>query len=240
VDYAPLDDDWQVAIAVVAHPDDLEYGTAAAVARWTAEGRDVRYVMVTRGEAGIHDLPPEQTGPLRSAEQEAAAAVVGVDVVDFLDHRDGLVVADVDLRRDLARSIRLHRPEVVISINYRQTWGGSAWNHADHRAVGQALVDAARDAANPWLFTELADAGLPAWTGLRWIAFQSSPESAHYVGVDLEHVEAARESLRAHRTYLEHLDGGQDDPTQFLLAGAVEAGEKVGLPYAVMFEVVDV
>ena len=177
---APLPEDWSRALAVVAHPDDLEYGASAAVARWTAMGKDVRYVLATRGEAGIDSMPPEQTGPLRTAEQVAAAAAVGVSVVEFLDHPDGLVVNGLELRRDLAAAIRRHRPEVIIGSNFRDRWGETGpWNHVDHRELGRALPDAVRDAANRWLFT---DAGEP-WSGVRWVAFASSLASTHAVDV---------------------------------------------------------
>ena len=79
-DLEPLPEDWSRAIAVVAHPDDLEYGAAAAIARWTGQGKDIRYVLATRGEAGIDSMPPEQAGPIRTEEQIRSAAAVGVDV----------------------------------------------------------------------------------------------------------------------------------------------------------------
>ena len=185
---APLPEDWSRALAVVAHPDDLEYGASAAVARWTAMGKDVRYVLATRGEAGIDSMPPEQTGPLRTAEQVAAAAAVGVSVVEFLDHPDGLVVNGLELRRDLAAAIRRHRPEVIIGSNFRDRWGETGpWNHVDHRELGRALPDAVRDAANRWLFT---DAGEP-WSGVRWVAFASSLASTHAVDVS-GHIDRGR------------------------------------------------
>ena len=76
----PVDESWSSALAIVAHPDDLEYGTAAAIARWTAQGKRVVYTLATSGEAGIDGLAPEDAGPLREQEQRASAAVVGVDV----------------------------------------------------------------------------------------------------------------------------------------------------------------
>src|SRR5215210_2446609 len=147
-------EDWHRALAVVAHPDDMEYGAASAVARWTSQGKDVRYLLVTRGEAGISSMPPGVVGPAREMEERRSGLVVGVSDVEFLDHPDGLVEADVQLRRDLAAAIRRHQPEVVLSINHRDSWGGPSWNHADHRAVGRALLDAVRDAANPWVFPD--------------------------------------------------------------------------------------
>ncbi|MFE1909130.1 PIG-L deacetylase family protein, partial [Streptomyces gardneri] len=132
--------DWQRALAVVAHPDDLEYGCAAAVADWTDEGKEVVYVLATRGEAGIDTLAPDVCGPLREREQRDSAAVVGVATVDFLDHRDGVIEYGLGLRRDIAAAIRRHRPELVITLNHRDTWGGgpgAPWNTPDHLAGGR-------------------------------------------------------------------------------------------------------
>jgi len=126
---APMPEDWRRALAIAAHPDDLEYGAAAAVAAWTGAGREVGYLLVTRGEAGIDTLPPDQAGPIREAEQRAGAAEVGVTAVEFLDHRDGVIVEGPALRRDLARAIRCHRPEVVVTLNHHDYWsfgGGTA------------------------------------------------------------------------------------------------------------------
>src|SRR4051794_19510314 len=94
-------DDWQRGLAVVAHPDDMEYGAASAVARWTDSGKWIGYVLVTRGEAGIASMAPEACAPVRAEEQQRSAAAVGVELLEFLDHPDGLVVADIALRRDL-------------------------------------------------------------------------------------------------------------------------------------------
>ena len=88
---AMMAEDWQTALAIVAHPDDMEYGAAAAVAKWTAQGKKVVYVMASRGEAGINDMHPDEVGPLRSQEEIDAARVAGVDVVEFLDHKDGVI-----------------------------------------------------------------------------------------------------------------------------------------------------
>src|SRR5205814_4046756 len=80
----PMPGNWSRALAVVAHPDDLEYGAAGAVAVWTGAGKDVRYLLVTRGEAGIATLPPVECAPVREAEQQAAAEAVGVSIVEYL------------------------------------------------------------------------------------------------------------------------------------------------------------
>lgn len=236
-----LDEDWNRALAVVAHPDDLEYGAASAVARWTDSGKEVRYVLVTRGEAGIADRPPQEVAPLRVAEQRASAAVVGVEVVEFLEHRDGVIVPGLGLRRDLAAVIRRHRPEVVISVNYRDTWGGPVWNHADHRAVGVGLIDAARDAANRWVFPELLQDGHEPWDGLRFLAFSGSPAPTHAVDVT-GFLDRGVASLECHATYLAALAPGTpgQEPGAFLRQGAAAAGHLLGVEHAVAFEVVPV
>ncbi len=227
----PLPEDWDRALAVVAHPDDMEYGAASAVARWTRQGKWVGYVLVTDGEAGISSLSPDEVAGLRRGEQEASCAAVGVGHIEYLGRPDGLVVADLDLRADLAAIIRRHRPDVVISTNFRDTWGGTSWNHADHRAVGVALLDAVRDAANPWLFR---DRGEP-WDGVRFVAFGSSPQASHAVDVT-DTLDAGIASLECHRTYLDHLDDPPDTDT-FLRRAAEATGPRLGVELAVSFEV---
>ena len=95
-------DDWSSALAVMAHPDDLEYGGAAAVAAWTRAGQQVTYLLATRGEAGIDGMAPAEAAALREGEQRASAAIVGVDDVEFLDHPDGML--HYGLRRCAATS----------------------------------------------------------------------------------------------------------------------------------------
>jgi LmbE family N-acetylglucosaminyl deacetylase len=232
-----MPDDWRRALAVVAHPDDLEYGCAAAVAAWTDGGREVAYVLATRGEAGIGTLEPAACGPLREREQRASAAVVGVSEVEFLDHRDGVVEYGLGLRRDIAAAIRRHRPELVITLNHRDTWGHALWNTPDHVAVGRATLDAASDAGNRWIFPELTGQGLEPWDGVRWVAVAGSPSPTHAVDAT-PGMERAVRSLLEHRTYIEALT--DEDPEtyvrDFLTSFAEQAGERFGGRPAVSFE----
>jgi LmbE family N-acetylglucosaminyl deacetylase len=226
----PIPEDWETAVAVVAHPDDLEYGVAAAVARWTGQGKKVTYLLATRGEAGIAGMPPDQTGPLRVDEERRSAAVVGVSIVEFLDHPDGLVEYGVPLRRDLAAAFRRLQPEVVITTSFDLTWGEEGpVNHADHRAVGLAVLDACRDAANEWVFP---DAGVP-WTGIRDAYVASVGTPTHFVDVTGT-IDAGIASLREHRAYLDGL-GGEFDPDEFLRNMAGYVGLGAGCEYAVAF-----
>lgn len=234
-------EDWTRALAVAAHPDDLEYGAASAIARWTSQGKDVTYLLVTDGEAGIDGMAPAEAGPLRRGEEIASAAVVGVDTVDFLGLPDGLVEPDQHTRRVLAAAIRRHRPEVLICPNFRESWGMPSWNHVDHRNVGVALLDAARDAGNRWIFTELIGEGLEPWSGVRFVAFSGSPQATHAVDIT-DFLDRGIESLEQHRVYLDALPEGTmgTDPEAMLRGFGEQAGPRLGVDLAVPFEVIPV
>lgn len=229
---ASFPEDWTRGLAVVAHPDDMEYGAASAVARWTDQGKTISYLLVTRGEAGIATMTPDEVTKLRAVEQQRSCEVVGVTDLEYLDHADGLVVEGIELRRDLAAAIRQRRPEVVLSVNHRDSWGGPSWNHADHRAVGRSLLDATRDAGNRWLFR---DAGEP-WDGVRFVAFSGSPVSTHAVDVT-EHLDRGIASLRCHELYLDALEG-HTDPDEMLRGNAREVGTSFACEYATAFEII--
>ena len=234
----PLDENWQRALAVVAHPDDLEYGAASAVARWTSQGKQISYLMVSRGEAGIDSMPPEETGPLREEEERVSAGLVGVETVEFLDYRDGVIEYGLPLRRDIARAIRRHRPHVLITLNFQLTWGGPVLNMADHRWVGLAVLDASRDAANRWIFPELLQEGLQPWDGIKMVCISGSPQADYAVDVS-DFIDNGIASLRAHKAYIQNL-AGDFDPEAFLRNNAAAAGKISGCPYAVGFEVMKI
>lgn len=199
----PVPEDWHRGVVVVAHPDDIEYGAAAAVARWIRQGKDIRYVLATSGEAGIAGVPPSQSAPLREDEERESARIVGVDSVEFLGHPDGRLVAGPELRRDIAAAIRRHRPEMVVTLHFGATWFPGALNSADHRILGLSVLDAVADAANEWIFPELTRYGLEPWAQVRWIAVNTTAPT-HAVDVT-DTVEIAERSLAAHRRYLEAL-----------------------------------
>jgi LmbE family N-acetylglucosaminyl deacetylase len=232
----PVPEDWERGLAIVAHPDDLEYGAASAIARWTSQGKTIVYVLATAGEAGIDGMLPSDCGPLRMDEERRGAARVGVDTVEFLDHRDGVVEYGMGLRRDLARAIRRHRPDVVIVSNFHMVWSGPWLNMADHRNVGLAAIDAARDAGNRWVFPELLDEGHEPWNGARRILVNASPFATHAVDVT-DTIERGIASLNEHKAYLAGLgEGGMSDPAEFLRNAAEGAGERFGGRPAVAFE----
>jgi|SRR5580658_2207227 LmbE family N-acetylglucosaminyl deacetylase len=223
-----MPEDWESAVAVVAHPDDLEYGAASAVARWTKQGKKVSYLVVTAGEAGIAGRPPAEVGPLRVAEEQASAAIVGVTEVRFLDYPDGMVEYGIGLRRDLTAAIRQQRPDVILTQSFDLTWGEQGpVNHADHRAVGLAVLDACRDAANEWVFPQ-AGPPCPA-IGSAYVIGSNDP--THFVDVT-KTIDLGIASLRAHQTYIEGLHR-EFDPDQFLRDMAGYVGLGAGCDYAV-------
>ena len=235
----PIPEDWQRALAIVAHPDDLEYGASCAVAKWTSAGKEIGYLLATRGEAGIAAWPPERCGPIREAEEREAARLVGVESVEFLGYQDGVLEYGLPLRRDLARVIRRFRPDVVITGNFGLAWPGGLLNQADHRAVGLAACDAAADARNGWAFPELVAEGLTRWGGTRYIFVHEPPDATHACAIDESALERGIASLKAHAAYFEHL-GGDFDPDAFLRGRAVEVGRLSGQPYAIAFGVLKV
>lgn len=154
-------------LVVAAHPDDIEFGAAGTIARWIREGASVRYLLVTRGDKGSDDpdVDVAELTALREREQRDAATEIGVEAVEFLNEPDGQVVASLELRERVTRSIRSFRPEVVMTHDPTVLFVNNEWvNHPDHRAVGQVTVDAVFPTArDPLNFREHLDEGLAPW-----------------------------------------------------------------------------
>jgi LmbE family N-acetylglucosaminyl deacetylase len=231
-----VDETWSRALCVVAHPDDLEFGTAAAIARWTDQGKTVVYAMVTSGEAGIDGLAPDECKIVREAEEVESARIVGVETVDFLGLADGVLEYGVGLRQAICAAVRRHRPEIVITNNFRATWGGLALNQADHIATGMATLDAVRDAGNRWVFHQQIEDGLQPWGGVTHVWAAGSPDAKHGVETTAT-FDRGVASLSAHRAYIEGLGWENFDPEEFLESGARQAGTRLGVPRATTFEV---
>jgi LmbE family N-acetylglucosaminyl deacetylase len=193
------------ALCVVAHPDDLDFGSAGTIARWTAAGTEVTYCIVTDGDAGgFDDTPREEMGPLRQAEQRAAAAAVGVTDVRFLGYPDGRLELTLDLRRDISRVIRQVRPQRVLTTSPERFWDRIGASHPDHMTVGESTLRAVYpDARNPFAFPELlAEEGLEAWTVAEvWVS--ASPRADH--AVDVTDVVAQKfRALKSHVSQVSH------------------------------------
>jgi LmbE family N-acetylglucosaminyl deacetylase len=218
-------------LVVVAHPDDAEYGTSAAVASWVSRGIEVGYLLLTAGEAGMQ-RPPEEAGPLRAREQRAACEAVGVERLTILDFPDGVLEYGLELRRAIAREIRAFRPDAVVcgSGQLEVAWG---FDHADHRAAGLAAIDAARDADNRWVFPELLhEEDLAPWSVQRLLLTGARP--THAVPVDEDAARRAIASLSAHEAYLADLPW-HPSPEDLVTGLLADQGRRAGLPLAVAF-----
>ena len=224
----PDDADIARILAITAHPDDVDFGAAGTIARWTEAGLEVTYCVVTDGDAGgqDEDIPRSEVPALRRAEQVAAAKCVGVHDVRFLGYPDGRVEATLDLRRDLARVIRQVRPDRVVCPSPERNYARMAASHPDHRAVGSAALDAVYpDARNPFTFPELRDReGLAPWTVREvWISGSASP--THYVDVT-DTFDRKIAALRAHVSQTGHMDGLED----WIRTWLTRAAQSGGLP----------
>lgn len=187
----PFPVEWDSLLVLVPHPDDPEYGTAAAVAKWTAAGKTVRYALASSGEAGIAGMAPQQAGPLREDEQRRAAAIVGVDPVDGVDFwgfPDSNIRNTPELRAQVASVIAEARPDVVVTIYGGAQFAPGAPNQRDHIEFAAAVTDAWDALADP-----------PRWL------FQNGPGPTHVETVD-GYLDAAVDSLSAHEVYLSVLD----------------------------------
>jgi LmbE family N-acetylglucosaminyl deacetylase len=179
--------DWQSMLVLMPHPDDPEYGMASAVAKWTAQGRTVRYAMACRGEAGIQGMSHDETAAVREAEQRRAAEIVGVADVDFWDFPDSEIRNEDALRAKIAETVNAIRPDVVVAIYGGPEWSPGAPNQRDHIEFS-AAVCAAYDEMSP-----------------RPRLFIHGPEVTHIETVD-GYLDIAVDSLAAHDTYLSVLD----------------------------------
>ena len=228
---ARLDDSaFKRILVVVAHPDDAEYGTSAAVAMWTQRDIEVGYLLVTAGEAGMQ-RPPIEARTVRAAEQRRACDIVGVKHLTILGFPDGLVEYGVELRKAIAREIRAFQPDVVVSGagELQVGWG---LDHADHRAVGLATIDAVRDAGNQWLFTEQFHEGLTTWQTQTMLLTGTAP--THFVEVSQTGVDNAVASLAAHKEYLADIPE-HPVPADFVPQMLAETGRWAGVDDAMAF-----
>jgi LmbE family N-acetylglucosaminyl deacetylase len=191
-------------MVVVAHPDDAEFMTAGTVAKWTRAGTAVTYVIVTKGDKGSDDIEmtPSQLALIREREQREAGKILGVADFVFMGYPDGYLEHTLELRRDLARVIRTHRPEVVICFDPTNRFLSDNYvNHPDHRASGDATIDAVFPTARDRLtFPELLADGLePHRVAQLWLGASDKPN----VFIDIsDTLEAKCEALRAHPSQL--------------------------------------
>jgi LmbE family N-acetylglucosaminyl deacetylase len=195
------------AMIIVAHPDDAEFGAGGTVAGWTAAGVEVVYVIVTDGSKGSNDrsMTSQSLSELRMREQHDAAEILGVHEVVFIGVPDGEVVPDLALRHALTREIRVHRPDVVITHDPATFYLDTYINHPDHRAVGQAALEAVFPTARDFLNAAhlLEEGHEPHKVGQVWLTITRQPDHAVEIS---ETMDLKIDALRAHASQFEEFD----------------------------------
>jgi len=223
------------AIAIVAHPDDIEFSCAGTLARWARSGTRTIYVLCTSGDVGIDEpgMTREKASEIREAEAREAARITGAKEVVFLREPDGLLLPTLDLRKKLVREIRRFRPEVVISGDPTIVWAGNDYiNHPDHRAAATAALDATFPAAGqPNLFEELAEEGYKAHKP-RKVYVTSWGEADTFVNIETT-IDLKIAALRAHKSQMRDWD-----PEESIRNWAAERAKGKEMAYAEGFRVV--
>ena len=221
-------------VVITAHPDDAEFTVAGTVARWAREGQEVIYVICTDGSRGSNDpkIEPVAMAVIRRAEQDAAAQVLGVKEVVYLDYEDGILQPTLALRRDLTRVIRRYRPDVVIcSDPTRRFHGDDYLSHPDHRAGGDAALDAVFPSAGTrYIFPELLAEGLEPHD-VKEVYVHGHSEPNHWVDIT-ETIEIKIAALQRHNSQV----GDWDDLPEGIRSWAREAGAAQGMAYAESFK----
>lgn len=223
------------AMAIAAHPDDIEYSCSGTLARWAQAGTRTYYVLCTSGDVGIATagMTRARAAEIREQESRDAAAIAGASEVVFLREPDGMLQATLELRKKLVREIRRLRPEVVICSDPTVVLASSDYiNHPDHRAAGMAALDAVFPAAGqPNLFEELEAEGLKAHK-VRKVFVNSWEHSDHFINISMT-MDVKIAALRAH---VSQLNG--NDPAEMLREWAAETAKGKEMQYAEGFKVI--
>ncbi len=223
------------AMAIFAHPDDIEFSCAGTLARWAAAGTRIGYVICTSGDVGIADpaLTREDAAAIREAEERAAAEIVGAHEITFLGEPDGNLQATLDLRKRLVGEIRRFRPEVVVCGDPTIVWAGESYiNHPDHRAAAMVALDATFPAAGqPHLFQELEAEGLHAHKP-RKVYVSSWEDASHYVNIEST-IDVKLAALRAHKSQMKDWD-----PEKMIRQWAADYAKGKEMAYAEAFRVI--
>lgn len=224
------------AMAIVAHPDDIEFGCAGTLARWAKEGARISYVLCTSGDVGIAEpgMTHARAMEIREAESREAARIAGAVEIIFLREPDGMLEATLNLRKRLVREIRRFRPEVIVTGDPTVVWSGEDYiNHPDHRAAALAAVDATFPAAGqPNLFEELADEGLTAHKPRKVYVTVWGNNADTFINIE-ETIETKIAALRAHKSQM-----GEWDPSDSMREWASGAAKGKEMAYAEGFRVV--
>ncbi len=223
-------------MVVVAHPDDAEFMCSGSVAKWAREGREVVYVLCTSGDKGTSDpdVKPAELARIREEEQRQVCKLLGVKHVEFLRREDGVLVSDLSLRKEIVRLIRRHKPSAVVTEDPSVRWHGARLNHPDHRAVGDATLDAVFPSARDYhVFPELVaeEELLPHVVEHLYLGMRSE-EADVYIDIS-ETIDAKIAALKGHKSQVRSPSGDFDE---FVRAMARRSAGERGMEYAESFK----
>jgi LmbE family N-acetylglucosaminyl deacetylase len=229
------------ALAVFAHPDDIEFSCAGTLARWAKAGCRIRYVVCTSGQVGIRNskTSPTQAKQIRESEQRKAAEIAGAEDVVFLGEQDGILIADLALRKKIVAEIRRFRPEVVVCPDPTVVFANENYiNHPDHRAAGLATLEAVFPAAGqPNVFEELADEGLQAHK-TRKVYVTSFSQGDTFVNIT-DTIDTKVEALMAHESQMKEMkELGSWDAAERIREWAAENGKGKEMDFAEVYKVI--
>lgn len=223
------------AMAIVAHPDDIDFSCAGTLARWAEAGCRVSCLLCTSGDVGIAEpgMTREKATKIREAEAREAARIISATEIVFLREPDGLLQPTLDLRRRLVREIRRFKPEVIVTGDPTVVWSrGDYINHPDHRAAATAALDATFPAAGqPNLFEEFEQEGIMAHK-VRKVYVTTWADADVYVNIEST-IDKKIEALRAHISQMKDWD-----PEEDIKKWAAERAKGKEMAYAEGFRVV--
>jgi LmbE family N-acetylglucosaminyl deacetylase len=202
-----MGDEPLVYVVVAAHPDDPDFGVAGSAACLARAGHPVHYVILTSGDAGSEDptIPPAELARLREAEQDAAGRILGLSSVRYLHFPDGELEPNLALRKAIVRVLRELQADIVLCQDPRALVDDDSTylNHPDHRAAGQAALDAAfPGAGNPSAYRDLLAEGLEAHKVREvWLYFTSDANANHWIDIT-DTFELKLQALEAHASQL--------------------------------------
>ncbi len=230
----------RVVLAVGAHADDIDFAAAGSVAAWRVDGATVHYLVLTDGSKGSADrnVTSERLVQLRQQEQQAAAAALGVKAVYFLDYEDGALEITMSLKKDIVRIIRQVRPDTVVTLDPTLVYASELGiiNHSDHRAAGQATMDAVYPLARDHLsFADLYRSETLEPHKVAHLLLVNPQQQNYFVNITAT-FDAKVAALLKHASQF----GDRAATMQLLRAQAEATGQKAGYQYAEGFVRIDI
>ena len=221
----------KVVLGVAAHPDDLDFGASASMAKFARDGAEVYYLILTDGSKGSEDrkLSGEELVKIRREEQRAALLAIGGSGITFLNYPDGALEVSFELKRDISREIRRLKPDVVITMDPTIVYSESRGfiNHTDHRAAGQAAIDAVYPLSRDHLaFPDLIAEGLDPHK-VKTLLLTNFDRQNYWVDVS-DTLDMKWLALKAHVSQIKEIENIRRRFTEF----AAAAGKNAGYRYA--------